>query len=65
MKENVLMNELKSTIWTIMLGRGMRNLTCICTLLLDNSCQIVADHDCSEPDEEKQKIDLFCVIMWH
>ena len=38
MKENVLMNELKSTIWTIMVMRGMKNLTCICTFLLDNIC---------------------------
>ena len=65
MKENVLMNELKSTIWTAMLARGMKNLTCICTFLLDNICSIVADHDCSEQNEEKQKIDLLCVIMWH
>ena len=33
--ERKCINELKSTIWTIMLARGMKDLTCICTFLLD------------------------------
>ena len=65
MKENILLNELQSAIWTIMLARGMKNLMRIFTFLLNNICQIVADHDCSKQNEEKQKIDFDVLLTAH